>query len=116
MVTLLTARSRRKPEPASVPVGPVLSIYDPVFIGIDQFGKHKYVTPMYKNVLLAGEPRSGKSTMLSNFIAPAALSMDCRLCLIDGKQVELGLWDDAADVFIGPDVDAANRTLARLQI
>jgi DNA segregation ATPase FtsK/SpoIIIE, S-DNA-T family len=100
----------------SIPVGPILSIFDPVFIGIDEFGKPVYVPIMFRNKLLGGDPGAGKSSLLSNFLAHAALSADCRLCLIDGKQVELGLWEDNADVFVGPDQAHATRTLRRLQI
>ena len=35
--------------------------------------------------------------------------------LFDGKQVELGMWDDIADEFVGPDLDHAIITLLRLQ-
>ena len=35
--------------------------------------------------------------------------------LFDGKQVELGMWDDLADEFVGPDLDHAIITLRRLQ-
>jgi S-DNA-T family DNA segregation ATPase FtsK/SpoIIIE len=38
-----------------------------------------------------------------------------RLCLLDGKQVELGLWEDVADVFVGPNIYQAIRTLRRVQ-
>ncbi len=48
-------------------------------------------------------------------MAYAALALDCRLCLLDGKQVELGQWKDAADVFVGPDLALATATLMRLQ-
>jgi len=99
----------------TVPVAPNLSIFDPVFIGVDEFGKPVYVTMMYRNLLAGGEPGAGKSSLLSNFIAHAALSSDCRLCLIDGKQVELGLWEQVSDVFVGPDQKHAIRTLLRLQ-
>ena len=44
-----------------------------------------------------------------------AVAADCRLCLIDGKQVELGQWEQVADVFVGPDVARAITTLRRLQ-
>ena len=37
------------------------------------------------------------------------------MVLIDGKQVELGLWKDCADVFVGPDIDHAIATLQRVQ-
>lgn len=99
----------------TVPVAPNLSIFDPVFIGVDEFGKPVYVTMMYRNLLVGGEPGAGKSSLLSNFLGHAALSADCRLCLIDGKQVELGLWEAVADVFVGPDQKHAIRTLLRLQ-
>jgi len=102
-------------RPASVPVGPTLSIFDPVFLGVDEFGKPVYVPIIFRNLLTGGDPGAGKSSMLSNFLAHAALSLDCRLCLIDGKQVELGLWEQVADVFVGPDQDHAINTLRRLQ-
>jgi S-DNA-T family DNA segregation ATPase FtsK/SpoIIIE len=100
----------------TVPVGPALSMFDPVFIGIDEYGDPVYVTLMYRNLLVGGEPGGGKSTLLSSVVAHAALSTDCRLCLLDGKQVELGLWADVADVFVGPDTDHAITTLRRLQV
>ena len=37
------------------------------------------------------------------------------MVLFDGKQVELGMWDDIADEFVGPDIDHAIITLLRLQ-
>lgn len=99
----------------TVPVGPTLSMFDPVYLGIDEAGEPVYLPMMYNNMLLAGVPGAGKSVTLSMVVAHAALSIDCRLCLIDGKQVELGLWRDVADVFVGPDIDHAIRTLKRLQ-
>ena len=36
--------------------------------------------------------------------------------LIDGKQVEFGLWRRAADEFVGPDPQAALDCLGRLQV
>src|SRR5262245_194544 len=104
------------PASVSVPVAPMLSVFDPVYLGVDEFGKPVYLPMIYSNTLVAGPPGVGKSTHLSNFTATAALSSDCRLCLIDGKQVELCLWEDCADVFVGPDQAHAIRTLMRLQI
>jgi DNA segregation ATPase FtsK/SpoIIIE, S-DNA-T family len=98
-----------------VPVGPMLSIFDPIYLGIDEFGQPVYAPIIYRNMLIGGEPGAGKSSLLNTIVAHAALSIDCRLCLLDGKQVELGLWEDIADVFVGPDVFYAIRTLKRLQ-
>ena len=66
-------------------------------------------------VLIGGEPGGGKSGALNLIVGHAALSADCRLVLIDGKQVELGAWRDCADEFVGPDIDQANKVLAGLR-
>ena len=92
-----------------------LSIFDPVYLGIDEFGRPVYVSIIYRNILIAGEPGAGKSSLVNNFVGHAAMCSDVRLCLLDGKRVELGLWRGLADVFVGPDVAHAIRTLKRLQ-
>jgi len=98
-----------------VPVGPMLSVFDPFFIGIDEFGHPVYLPMIYRNILIGGEPGAGKSSLLNTIVGHANVSTDVRLCLIDGKQVEFGLWKNAADVFVGPDLPRAIRTLKRLQ-
>jgi S-DNA-T family DNA segregation ATPase FtsK/SpoIIIE len=103
------------PVPPTVPVGAGLSIFDPIFLGIDEFGTPVYLPMIYRNILIGGEPGAGKSSLLNTIVGHAALCPDVRLCLLDGKQVELGLWMDCADVFVGPDIDHANRTLKRVQ-
>lgn len=100
---------------ATVPVGAGLSIFDPVFLGIDEFGQAVYLPMIYRNILIGGEPGAGKSSLLNTIVGHAALCPDVRLCLLDGKQVELGLWEDACDVFVGPDLAHAIRTLRRVQ-
>src|SRR5918911_4897654 len=103
------------PSGVQVPVGPVLSIFDPVHIGIDEFGHPVRVPMIYRNMLIGGEPGAGKSALLNVVVAHAALSLDCRLCLLDGKQVELGQWRRCADIFVGPDIGQALSLLARVQ-
>lgn len=92
-----------------------LSMYDPVHLGIDEYGYGVDVELIYRNILLAGEPGAGKSVALNNIVAHGALATDCSLWLFDGKQVELGLWSDVADVFVGPDITMALRRLRQLQ-
>jgi DNA segregation ATPase FtsK/SpoIIIE, S-DNA-T family len=99
-----------------VELGPALSIFDPVHVGIDEFGHPKRVPLIERNMLIGGEPGSGKSGLLNAVVAHAALSLDCRLCLLDGKQVELGQWRGCAEVFVGPDIVQALSVLKRLQI
>src|SRR5687768_8347137 len=89
--------SRRGPAPASDEA--TLSVFDPMYIGIDEFGHPIHLPMIYRNILIGGEPGSGKSGLLNGIVAHAALDPRCRLCLLDGKQVELGQWEDCADVF-----------------
>jgi DNA segregation ATPase FtsK/SpoIIIE, S-DNA-T family len=101
--------------PDTYPVGPALSMYDPIYLGVDEFGEPVYVRIIYRNMLAGGEPGGGKSGLLNIITAHAALSVNTRLVLFDGKQVELGMWDDIADEFVGPDIGHAITTLLRLQ-
>ena len=99
----------------TVPVGPTLSMFDPIYVGINEFGHPVYIRVIYKNLLAAGQPGGGKSGLMNTLTAHAALSSRSRLVLFDGKQVELGMWDDIADEFVGPDLDHAITTMRRLQ-
>ena len=94
----------------TVPVGPMLSMFDPIFVGINEFGLPHYTRVIYKNLLAAGEPGGGKSGLLNTLAAHAALSAHSRTVLFDAKQVELGMWDDIADEFVGPDMPKALTT------
>src|SRR5215813_13207574 len=98
----------------TIPVAP-LSIWNPVHLGTDELGRRVEVTLAERNMLIGGEPGGGKSVALQLIVAHGALSPDCRLILVDGKRVELGLWRDCADRFIGPSVDDAIDTLHWLQ-
>jgi S-DNA-T family DNA segregation ATPase FtsK/SpoIIIE len=99
-----------------VPVGPGLSMFDPMFIGIDEFGQHVTLDTVYHNLLVAGEPGAGKSGLINIAAATAALADNTRLVLLDAKFVELGPWRDIADAFVGNDIDAAISVLKRLLI
>jgi DNA segregation ATPase FtsK/SpoIIIE, S-DNA-T family len=98
-----------------VELGPALSIFDPVHIGIDEFGHPVRVPMIERNMLIGGQPGAGKSALLNAVVAHAALAVDCRLVLLDGKQVELGQWRRCADAFVGPDIKQALALLLRLQ-
>ncbi len=99
----------------TVPAGPMLSMHDPIHIGGDEFGQPVAIRLIYRNLLAAGEPGGGKSGLLNTLAAHVALSVSSRMVLFDGKQVELGMWDDIADEFVGPDLNHAIITLLRLQ-
>jgi DNA segregation ATPase FtsK/SpoIIIE-like protein len=97
-----------------VPVGPTLSMFDPMFVGIDEFGEAVFLDVVYRNLLAAGEPGGGKSGLLNLAAATAALCDNTRLVLFDAKWVELGPWRHIADAFIGPDIEQALSVLRRL--
>ncbi len=97
-----------------VPVGPGLSLFDPMFIGIDEFGEHVSLDIVYHNLLTAGEPGGGKSGLLNTITATAALCDNTRLVAFDAKWVELGPWREICDAFIGDDIDQALSVLRRL--
>lgn len=91
------------------------SIWQPVHLGVDDRGQHVYVSLAERNLLIGGEPGAGKSVALNLIVAHGALSLDCKLVLVDGKRVELGLWRDCADAFVGPNIADAIDTLKSLQ-
>jgi S-DNA-T family DNA segregation ATPase FtsK/SpoIIIE len=92
-----------------------LSIWEPVDLGLDERGQPVRVRLAEHNLLAAGEPGAGKSVGLNLIVAHAALSLDCQLTLVDGKQVELGLWRRCAQAFIGPSITDAIDLLKQLQ-
>jgi DNA segregation ATPase FtsK/SpoIIIE, S-DNA-T family len=99
--------------PPAVPLGPALSMFDPIYLGIDEYGAPVYLELVYRNLLAGGEPGGGKSGLLNVIAAHAALSTDARLVLFDGKLVELGMWRHVADEFVTANIRHAIDTLRR---
>ena len=108
------SKKGRRSDVDTVPVAG-LSMFDRVFLGMDEDGRRVEIELVYRNMLIGGEPGGGKSVALNNVVAHAAMSSDCRLWLFDGKQVELGLWSDVAEVFVGNDIADALDRLRELQ-
>ena len=92
-----------------------LSIFDPMHLGIDEYGFHVLVELAYHNMLVAGEPGAGKSVLLQNILGHASQCTDVQLWLFDGKRLELGMWTSVADQFIGPNITHAIAALQWLQ-
>ncbi|MGH8879831.1 MAG: FtsK/SpoIIIE domain-containing protein, partial [Stackebrandtia sp.] len=92
-----------------------LSIFDPVFMGTDETGRRVEVTLPYRNLLMGGEPGSGKSVALNNVVAHCALCTDVQMWGFEGKRVELGLWRAIMDRFVGNDPFEAIAGLTELQ-
>lgn len=106
--------TRTRPLPALPPAS--LSMFDPVYAAEDERARPVYLDFADQvGIILAGEPGSGKSVGQSNIVAHAALSLDCRLTLMDGALTELGMWRDCADEFVGPDIGQAIAVVERQQ-
>jgi len=106
--------SRLRRVQPDLPAGP-LSIHQPVHLGVDAYGDPLTVTLAYRNLLIGGDPHSGKSAGMSNILGHAALCGDVDLVLLDGKEVELSLWEGLAQRFVGADVPDAIDALTGLQ-
>jgi S-DNA-T family DNA segregation ATPase FtsK/SpoIIIE len=110
----MTAIARDPLGTDRIPVGPGLSMFDPMFIGIDEFGHHTSLDVVFHNLLMAGGTRRRQSGLINLVAATAALAENTRLELLDAKFVELGPYRQIADAFIGDDIDAAISVLRRL--
>jgi hypothetical protein len=91
------------------------SLWDRIPLGVLEDGSSLSMQLAEHNLLIGGEPGSGKSVVLSSIVATAALDPSTTLTLFDGKQVELSIWKDVADEFVGPDLEHAATTLERLR-
>jgi hypothetical protein len=113
---------RRDPLHAATPLpwpllaAPRCSLWLPVPVGVDEDGQWIHIALPERNVLLGGEPGSGKSAAMSLLLAAAALDPAVRLILLDGKLVELACWAGIADRSVGADLHEAAEVLAEVQV
>ena len=63
----------------------------------------------------AASPAQASPAGINLIVAHGALSCDCKLILVDGKQVELGPWRDCADMFIGPSIKPPSEAFEAFQ-
>jgi S-DNA-T family DNA segregation ATPase FtsK/SpoIIIE len=91
------------------------SLWEPLFFGIGHDGLAVSIGLPEHNLLIGGEPGSGKSVALSTIVAAAALDPSVQLTLLDGKHVELIAWSEVANEFVGADQEAAVAALEDLR-
>jgi DNA segregation ATPase FtsK/SpoIIIE-like protein len=92
-----------------------VSLWEPLLLGVGQDGLPISIGLPEHNLLIGGEPGSGKSVALSTIVAAAALDPQVHLILLDGKHVELAAWSLVADEFVGANQDDAVAALERLR-
>ena len=88
----------------TVPVGPMLSMFDPIYVGIDEFGQPRLHPRHLQEPARRRRTRRRQIRAAEHPDRPRRPVRASRLVLFDGKQVELGMWDDIADEFVGPDL------------
>ncbi|MDA8043690.1 MAG: FtsK/SpoIIIE domain-containing protein [Actinomycetota bacterium] len=94
---------------------PWWSLWEPIPVGLDENGDTVAVSLPEHNVLLGGEPGAGKSAALSLLVAASALDPTVTLWLLDGKRVELAVWEPCATRLVGPDLAEAIDVLDHLR-
>jgi hypothetical protein len=94
---------------------PWTSLWWPVPVGVDDNGTTVYIELVEHNLLVGGEPGSGKSVAVSQLVAAAALDPTVSLYLLDGKLVELAAWRHIANGFAGTNIDDATTLLRTIQ-
>jgi DNA segregation ATPase FtsK/SpoIIIE-like protein len=116
-VELAVIRLNAFPKMLASPLvnGQATSLWKPLFFGVGQDGLAVSIGLPEHNLLIGGEPGSGKSVALSTIVAAAALDPAVELTLIDGKEVELIAWSDVANQFVGADQAAAVAALEDLR-
>jgi S-DNA-T family DNA segregation ATPase FtsK/SpoIIIE len=116
-VELVVIRSSAFPKMLASPLAHQVetSLWSPLFLGVGQDGLAVSIGLPEHNLLIGGEPGSGKSVALSTIVAAAALDPSVRLTLLDGKEVELIAWSDVADEFVGADQESAVAALEDLR-
>ncbi len=93
----------------------IASAWDPISVGVDRDGNSVAISLIERNLLIGGEPGSGKSVLLNVLIAHFTRARDVKLYLFDAKLVELRNWSEVAAGFVGPNIDDAIAQLRHLR-
>ncbi len=93
---------------------PTLTLWDPVHLGLSEFGQAVRARLVYRGVLVGGLMDSGKSSLLSLAVSHAAKTPG-QLHLIDPQGVQFGPWRDRATTYAQQDPAEALAVLEAVQ-
>lgn len=114
-LTVIEANAFRYPVKSPLLKSEGVSLWDPITLGVGEDGRLVTIGLAEHNLLIGGEPGSGKSVALSAIVGAGALDPFVSLTLLDGKEVELSAWRDVADRFVGSSHAEAVHVLEDLQ-
>lgn len=86
----------KPPTPQGGGGGEGSSLWDPIPIGTGEHGESVSLSLVERSSLIGGIPGSGKSAAMSMMLARAALDPNVVIYLVDGKEVELHVWESSA--------------------
>jgi hypothetical protein len=82
-------------------------LWEPIPVGLDESGQTVFLLLTGKNMIVGGEPESGKSAAVSVLLAAAALDPWCRVWGLDAKRLELSLWGPMIERVVYNSIDDA---------
>lgn len=95
------------PDPWPWLNAPSVDFGGPIPIGIKETGEPATIRMLGKNIMVGGEPESGKSVAASQIIGAGALDPTVRIWGWDAKQVELSMWDPVLERVAYNDMETA---------
>jgi hypothetical protein len=90
------------------------NLWAPLPIGVDEAGRAVTLSLPERSLLVGGEPAAGKSALVQQLAAFAALDPSVGLYCLDPKVVELSRWAPVAAGVAGADLDEAIAVLRTL--
>jgi len=86
---------------------PVLSVWEPVHLGVTEWGEQRRLSLVERGMVIGGVPGSGKSSLLNLIVSHAAKSPGTALYLVDPNGVQFGPWRDRATAYASDNPDDA---------
>jgi len=93
----------------------VLSIMEPIPIGLNRDGSIKTIDLVEKHLLVGGESGSGKSNIITMIVGTGVIDPDCMVFGMDGKRTELYPWRNLMTAYVQDEMTDALDLLRAIQ-